>query len=112
LAESLADRQRTVRHETLQAVVMIETRLTQIGLSRRRLEIANEHLRASEEQQKLTAGAPLNVHKARLDVMAVEHDLLHDVIEWKLAQVKLKEAQGLLAVECGYDSAARTACRP
>jgi hypothetical protein len=110
LAVSLADRQRTVRHETLQAVVVVETRLEQIGLTRRRLEIAKQHQRATEEQQKLTAGAPSNLRKARLDVMAVEQDLLHDVIEWKLALVKLKEAQGLLAVECGYDLAAQTAC--
>jgi outer membrane protein TolC len=116
LAELLADRQRTVRHETLQAVVIVETRLDQIGLTRRRLDIAKDHLRATEQAQELAVGAPLNVRKARLDVTAIEQDLLHDVIEWKLAMVKLREAQGLLAVECGYDSAARTAgplaCRP
>jgi hypothetical protein len=116
LAVLLADRQRTVRHETLQAVVIVETRLDQIGLTRRRLEIAKDHLRSTERAQDITVGAPLNVRKARLDVTAIEQDLLHDVIEWKLALVKLKEAQGLLAVECGFDSAARAAgpfaCRP
>ncbi len=105
MAELLALRQRTARHETLQAVLVVETRLDQVGLTRRRLEIAKAHLTAAEEEQKLTAGAPLNVRKARLDAIAVEQDLLHDVIEWKLALVKLKEAQGLLAVECGYDAA-------
>jgi hypothetical protein len=51
----------------------------------------------------------LSVHKARLEVLAVEQDLLHDVIEWKLAVARLKAAQGLLAVECGYAGAARIA---
>ena len=105
MAELLADRDRAARHETRQAVSVVATRLVQIGLTNRRLELAKEHLKACEQQQNLASGAPLNRHKARLDVLAVEQDLLHDVIEWKLAVVKLKEAQGLLAVECGYAAA-------
>ena len=72
--------------------------------------MAQAHLQASEQQQQLTSGAPLGVRKARLDLLAVEQDLLHDVIAWKLAVVKLKEAQGLLAVECGYGTGSATCC--
>ncbi|HEV3417855.1 MAG TPA: hypothetical protein VG056_13600 [Pirellulales bacterium] len=111
MAELLADRERAARDETLQAVAILETRIAQIAISRQRLAVAQAHLQASEQQQQLTAGAPLGVRKARLDVLAIEQDLLHDAIEWKLAVVKLKEAQGLLAVECGYDAASRTMSR-
>jgi hypothetical protein len=116
MADLLADRTRAARHETLSAVVVLEAGLEQIGMTQARLHVAKEHLKSAEQQQQVTAGAPLNVRKARLDVIGVEQDLLHDVIEWKLALVKLKEAQGLLAVECGYDAAAKTvgpwACGP
>jgi hypothetical protein len=109
VGELLADRERVVRHETLLAVAMVETRLAQIGLTRRRMQVAGQHLEAAVQQQRLTDGAPWSVRKARLEAFAVEQDLLHDVIEWKLAVVKLKQAEGLLAVECGYDQVARMA---
>lgn len=109
LADLLSDRQRTVRQETLLAVSTVEAQLVQIGLTRRRLEVAKEHLQAMEDQQRLAEGGAFSVHKARLDAIAVEQDLLHDVIEWKLALVKLKQAEGLLAIECGYDAVARCA---
>ena len=38
-------------------------------------------------------------------LMAAEQDLFHDVIEWKLAVVKLREAQGALAIECDFTAA-------
>lgn len=109
MAELLTDRDRAAKNETRQAVSVVETRLVQIGLTNRRLELAKERLKSSEQQQRISADVPLNVQHARLDVLAVEQDLLHDVIEWKLAVAKLKEAQGLLAVECGYADAARFA---
>jgi hypothetical protein len=111
MAELLADRERAARDETLQAIAILEARIAQIAITRQRFAVAQAHLQASEQQQQLTAGAPLGVRKARLDVLAIEQDLLHDAIEWKLAVVKLKEAQGMLAVECGYDAASRVMSR-
>ncbi|HTN77137.1 MAG TPA: hypothetical protein VL096_17880, partial [Pirellulaceae bacterium] len=108
-----SDRERSIRQETRLAAALVETRLEQIGMTKRRLEFARQHLKASEERQAAAANAPLAVRKARLDTFAIEQDLLHDVIEWKLAIVKLKEAQGLLAVECGYDNASHVSyCCP
>lgn len=103
----LDDRERAVQHETLGAVALVETRYVQIGLTKRRVELLTEHVHALEEQQKSASGSVAAVRKARLDLLAAEQDLLHDVIEWKIAQVKLKEAQGLLSVECGYGACIR-----
>lgn len=102
LCALLSDQQRTAKHETLQAVAIVATRLTQIGVTKRRLELAQAHVQSIEAQLKLSTSSPLALRKARLEVLAAEQDLLHDVIEWKIALVKLKEAQGLLAEECGY----------
>jgi hypothetical protein len=106
LAQLLAERQRATRHETWAAAAAVETHLAQIGLTRRRLQVAETYLQTMEQQQRLAEGGAWSVHKARLDRLAVEQDLLHDVIEWKLAVVQLKAAEGLLAIECGYDAIA------
>ena len=95
------DHERTVENEVRQAIDATSTRLLQLSLTRDRQHVADARLKASQRQQEVGA-APLTVRKTRLDGLAVEQDLLHDVIEWKIAIVKLKEAQGLLASECGY----------
>jgi hypothetical protein len=115
VVELLSQRQRAVAQETRLAAMLVATRLVQIGLTRRRLEIAREHSQAMEQQHRLTEGPQIKVRQARLDELAVEQDLLHDVIEWKLAVVKLKQAEGMLAIECGFSAAqcgeARCSCR-
>ncbi len=108
LAGLLSDRERTVQGETRLAVSMVEAQLVQIGLTRRRLQVAKDHVQAMEAQQQLAEGGAFRIHKARLDAIAVEQDLLHDFVEWKLALAKLKQAEGLLAIECGYDAVARS----
>ncbi len=39
---------------------------------------------------------------AGVELLHVGSDTLQRVISWKDSQVKLKQAQGLLAAECGY----------
>ena len=99
----LGERERATRNETAQAVMVLHARLQQIELTRKRLALAQQHVKAVEQQQELTSGATFNLRKARTAAVIVEQSLLHDTIEWKLALVKLKQAEGLLASECGYD---------
>ena len=42
------------------------------------------------------------ISAAQLEVFRGESDAFQAVVEWKVTMVKLKEAQGLLASECGY----------
>jgi outer membrane protein TolC len=95
-------RQRQVRHETEQSLASLEFRLAQIDVTRRKLEFAHQRLLSLEQQRALAGGAPVAARQARLEVLATEQTLLEDVIEWKRATVRLKRAQGLLALECGY----------
>jgi hypothetical protein len=108
LNQALHDHRRTVEHEVRQAIDLQSMRLTQLALSRDRQQVAQVRLKSTERQQELVGG-PFGVRKSRLENLAADQDLLHDVIEWKIAVVRLREAQGLLAIECGYDAAAR--CR-
>lgn len=104
LSMALAERERAARNETLQAHSWVSARLAQIDLTRQRLEYGRTRIRSLEQQRQLTPGTQFNLRKARAEVLVIEQDLLHDVIEWKVAVVRLKQAQGLLAAECGYDT--------
>ncbi|MGE0755908.1 MAG: hypothetical protein AB7O38_02770, partial [Pirellulaceae bacterium] len=100
----VAQRERSARQETLQAVENLTARLIQVDLRRKKLALAQQRLQSLSEQQELTAAMAFQVRKARLDLLTVEQELLQEVVEWKVAGVQLKRAQGLLALECGYDA--------
>lgn len=95
----------TVQSEVRQAADLVRTRLSQIAITRDRQRAIETRLEASQRRQDLIA-SPLSVRTIKLDGLAAEQDILHDVIEWKIAVVKLKQAQGLLAIECGWSTAA------
>ena len=42
------------------------------------------------------------VRKAKIELFSAESDLVSKAAAWRIAQVELKESQGLLAKECGY----------
>jgi hypothetical protein len=102
LSATAAEQERTLSIDVARAIATIEARLMQIGLSRRRLEALEAQHARLEKKREIEATAAFEARKARLDVLAGEQDLLHDVIEWKLAVVRLRELQGELARECGF----------
>lgn len=105
LHSSIADKQQSIRHEVAQALLTIETRLNQIALSQRRTELLRLH---QDNLQRTSAGIPgasFEIRRARLAVLAAEQDVFRDVIEWKIAALRLREVQGELAIDCGYTAA-------
>jgi hypothetical protein len=102
LATTLDDQRRTLGHDLARAISSIETRLAQIGLSQHRRELLQRQLERVEKKRQIDPAAGFEARKARLDVLAADQDVLHDVIEWKLATLKLRELQGDLAIQCGY----------
>jgi hypothetical protein len=95
----------TVQSEVRQTADLVRTRLSQVAITRDRQHAIETRLVASQRRQDLIA-SPLSVRTIKLDSLAAEQDILHDVIEWKIAVVKLKQSQGLLAIECGWNTAA------
>src|SRR5207302_2758710 len=102
---AIADKQRSIRHEVAQAIATIDARLNQVAISQRRVEALRQHLENLQRTSGNVAGASFELRRARLAVKAAEQDVFHDVIEWKIAVVKLREAQGELAIDCGYTAA-------
>jgi hypothetical protein len=102
LGSAAAEQERTIRHNVARAVAAVEARVMQIGLSKSRLEaVQRQHERLLQKKQ-IDAAAIFEARRGKLDILDAEQDLLHDVIEWKLAVVTLREAQGELALECGF----------
>jgi len=112
LSASVAEQERTLRHDVAAAVATLEARLVQIGLSRRRIEVEQRRLDALEKKRQVSPTAGFDARKVRLEVLDAEQDLLHDVIEWKIAMVKLHELQGELAIQCGFTAALDCGCGP
>jgi hypothetical protein len=105
LQSAIADKQRMIRHGVAQAIATIEARLNQVALAQRRVESLRQHMENLRQTSGNVAGASFELRRARLAVLAAEQDVFHDVIEWKIAIVKLREAQGQLAIDCGYMAA-------
>ena len=54
--------------------------------------------RCAAARQQVDRG--LDIAAADLQLLDARRELAHQVMAWRIAQVKLKEAQGLLAFEC------------
>ena len=100
--ELLAERHRLAVGEIRLAARMIETHLQQITLARANLESWKQRLDQVNQQRKVDAATPFDVSTARLSLIEAESDLIHQVVAWKIAWVKFREAQGVLAYECGW----------
>lgn len=102
LAGTLADQERQARHDVAEAISTLQARLVQIGLNRRRVEMLEKQHGRLEQARAVDPAAGFQARRAHLDTLAGQQDLLHDVVAWKLAIVKLHEAQGALAIQCGF----------
>jgi outer membrane protein TolC len=105
LLSAVADQERAARHDVAQAIAAIHARLAQIDLARRRIEFLEQHREALRRRAEAAPAASFDARKATLDLLAARQDLFHDVIEWKIAAVKLRELEGELAIECGFTAA-------
>jgi outer membrane protein TolC len=103
LNQLYAGRQQAATEEIRLAVRTIEIRLQQIAIAKLKLGRAQEELDTLRLRRTRPDGGVtvLDVGAAELHLIERQSDLVHQVIAWRIAQAKLKEAQGLLAVECG-----------
>jgi hypothetical protein len=96
------DTERTASREIDEAVQNVETRLREIAVGKERWEVWRKRVADLKEKRETDNVTAFDVNAAQLELLRAESDTLHRVIAWKIAQAKLKQAQGLLAAECGY----------
>jgi len=103
LEDLLAERRRAAEDEIRRAAADAELRLRLVGLAADKLDQWQKQLqRLRESREAKGTVSMLEISTAQLEVIRAESDALHAVIEWQIALVKLEEAQGILAAECGY----------
>ncbi|MHC4180617.1 MAG: TolC family protein, partial [Planctomycetota bacterium] len=101
--ELLQSRESLAADEIRDAALNVVATLDQVAVAKETLANRRGRVR-SLEQKRGTAGGTtaFDISAARMQAIEAERDLIRQVIAWRIAQVKLKEAQGLLAFECGY----------
>jgi hypothetical protein len=103
LDQFLESQKRLAEEEIRRAAGDAETRLRRIGLAKDKLEQCQDLVRRLRERREAKGATQASeISTAQLDLFRGESDAFQAVVEWKIATVKLKKAQGLLAAECGY----------
>ena len=98
-----AGRRQAATEEIRLAVRTVEIRLQQIAIAKLKVDRAAEQIETLRLRRARPEGGVtvLDVGAAELQLIQRQGDLVHQAAAWRIAQAKLKEAQGLLAVECG-----------
>ena len=89
------DQTRAIAVEIRQAARQVETRIRQVALAKERLELRRTHLQSLREKQAAYDVTAFDISTAQLEVYRSEIDILHAVVAWRVAQVKLCQSQGL-----------------
>jgi hypothetical protein len=100
IAALLAERERAVADDVRRAVADLHAKARLVALSRQRVVLADEHRRDEEQKAAKAGGTFLEVTSARLEWLKARNQLTVDVMAWHTARVKVREAQGVLPLEC------------
>jgi hypothetical protein len=93
-------REQQIADQVRDAAATVEARLRQIALSKETTQRWDTRI-AELQDRSTTGGATFaEVVAARLSRQQAQSDLTGQVAAWKIALVRLKEAQGLLVAEC------------
>lgn len=95
----LCERERQAVSEIRQALGQIRLRGKLAGEARLREQLGLKRIAAVEEKMRRGLPADGEMPVARKDLIKVRVEMLHEVIEWELARVGLRKAQGLLVRE-------------
>ncbi len=100
----LKEQEYVVAQEIRLAIHTINAKSKLVALSKEKFKISQEKLKDLEEQKQRGVATPLDVAAQRVTVAQSQAEVLQEVMAWHTARAKLKQAQGLLALECGYTS--------
>ncbi len=102
LCDYLHERERTVEAEIRAAVYEIGGRRETILRARQAADSWQDRIRDLEKQQSEGLKGPLSLASAYLEWYKARGEVVNEFLKWKIAIVKLKQAQGILPAECGY----------
>jgi hypothetical protein len=96
----LAERRRQAAEEIRQTVGLVAYRIQLVILAQQKVE--NEERRIKELEEKKAKGLDVEgeLSTTRLNLYKARGERLKEVVEWKIAVAKLRQAQGRLLEEC------------
>ncbi|HVU90174.1 MAG TPA: TolC family protein [Pirellulales bacterium] len=94
------NREQEIAVEIREAAEMVDVRLRQVALAKENLDQLARRSADTEARAKTGGLNFADVSTARLATLQAEGDLLEKVVHWKIAQVRLAQAQGALVAEC------------
>jgi outer membrane protein TolC len=74
----------------------------QVVLAEEIRKLRQQQLDRLTQKRAVDGVTAFELSKAQIELFRAESDLVSKAAAWKIAQVELKESQGLLAKECGY----------
>jgi hypothetical protein len=102
LCNYLKEREMGVAAEVRQAVDEVRARREFTILARQAAETWQARIRDLEKQRKQGINVFADWTKAHLEWYKARGDVAREFLGWKIAAVKVKQAQGVLPAECGY----------
>jgi hypothetical protein len=100
---ALADQTRAAEEEIRQAAGDVMARLRHAALARQKWASWQQRVEDLSEKRQAGKGVTsFDVSAAQLKALEAESDAITAAAAWKVAVVKLQQAQGLLAHQCGH----------
>jgi hypothetical protein len=107
LRDYLHERERTVEAEIREAVYEVRARREAIILAREASASWQKRIRDLKTRQSEKMPVFADLAKAYQDSFKARGEVVKEFLGWKIAVVKLKQAQGILPAECGYPECPR-----
>ena len=104
LRDYLRERERVVAAEIREAAYEVRARREITILAREAAGRWQERIRDLEKQQAQGMPVFADLTSARMEWYKARGEVVKEFLGWKIAVVKLKQAQGILPAECGYTS--------
>jgi hypothetical protein len=100
-SELLVQREGVAEEEIRQAACTVEARFRQIAIAKCQEDLCRERLKVLRLRREMpnTTVTTFDIGSAELQLLDAQRGLFHQVIALRVAQVKLKEAQGFLVLE-------------
>jgi hypothetical protein len=100
--DMLKEQEFVVGQEIRQAIHTIRAKTNLVALAKEKINIAQDKLKDLEDKKKRGVASVLEISAQRLILGQAQGELIQEVMAWHTARAKLKQAQGILAMECGF----------
>jgi outer membrane protein TolC len=99
LTSLLKDRERDAIKEITSAAGEWTSAREMVAIARKRFQLHHDHVEDLRKKDQAGMGVELEYRKARLEALSAEAELVTEIARWKRADIKAREAMGLLCGE-------------